>query len=517
MLSRPVSCTAAMLHTASLLAACIVAVVCLPAFGAQAPPAPASRVPPAKPPAAVAAEQAQAAAPSKTHIDTPAQLKADCDKREVEACSRLADRYSWAARYFNKEEWKDDGLAADAALEHKYRLRACELGSVRDCGDAGSNFVSGTGVTKDVARGIPLLARACDGDEGSACAALADVYKQGIGVKANGQLALELHEKTCRLGAGVQCWAMETAISDLYPTLGLPVNSPPRPLGAEVATCRRGDANACMRAALRYYNGKAPDVDGSRAAFHLAAACDGGIGDACWLLGVMLAQGVRLERDDAAAAANYLKGCNLRHGTSCTVLGDMLRRGVGVPKDAARADQLRQLGCSLESAACPEDLRKAAAAQPVTAATPAAPAPFTIVRAQLGNDTVASIQKDITARGGSPSAVYGPHNTINALSGDFRDGGPDIMAVNYDFDAASSAGRLVTVTIVRMRPVTNGAAPYASLVAERKAAIVRDVGPLQQKSPTEFTASARGVQATLYVNPDTGYLHERYQLTGPVP
>jgi hypothetical protein len=65
--------------------------------------------------------------------------------------------------------------------------------------------------------------------------------------------------------------------------------------------------------------------------------------------------------------------------------------------------------------------------------------------------------------------------------------------------------------------VNAGSAPYANLVAERKAAIARDVGALQQKSPTEFTASASGVHATLYLNSDSGFLYEVYKLAGPVP
>ncbi len=496
-------------HSAAalLLAACIGPLPCVPAAASEAP-------------AATAAEKAQAAEPDRTTAKTPAQLKAGCDRSVVKDCSRLADRYSWTARSFNKEEWKDDGLAADAALEHRYRLRACELGSVTDCGDAGRNFLSGEGVTKDVARAIQLLTRACDADDADACNALAGAYKDGTGVKADARIALELEERACRLGSGDECGALETAISDLYSTLGLPENSPARPLGAEVATCRRGDANACMRAALRYYNGQAddPDIDGSRAASLLAGACDGGIGDACWLLGNMLGQGVRMERKNVtAAAAIYLNGCNLQHGLSCSMLGDMYRRGIGVSRDVARADQLRESGCTFQSVVCPEGMRKTAEARRQPASAPAAPAPFTIVRARLGHDTVESIQRDIQARGGAPGKVNGPQNTINALTGDFRDGGPDIIAVNYDFNAAGSTGRLVALTIVRKRPVNDGGVSFASMVTERKAAVARDLGPLQQKSATEFTTTAGGVQATLHINDGTGYLYEVYKLAPSAP
>ena len=288
--------------------AAVAFVLCSPAFAGQRQTPPAPRVPPAKPPAAIAAEKAAAErekAAARPAAETPATLRAGCDKGVADACSDLADRYNQTSRYFHKEEWKDDGLGDDPVLEHRYRLRACELGSVEDCGDAGSNFLSGAGVAKDARRGITLLTRACEADHGSACFALSGAYKEGDGVKADARLALELKEKACRLGAAVECAAMEMAISGSYPAVGLPRNSPPRPLGAEVATCRRGDANACMRAALRYYNGQAdePDLDGSRTASLFAGACDGGVGEACWLLGTMLSDGVRMKRNDAAAAA----------------------------------------------------------------------------------------------------------------------------------------------------------------------------------------------------------------------
>jgi TPR repeat protein len=512
----------------SVRIASIALVLSSPAFAAppQAPPGP--RVPPAKPPAAVAAEQAAAerAAAARPPAETPATLKARCDKGVADGCSRLADRYSLASRYFNKDEWKDDGLAADAALEFRYRLRACELGSVGDCGSAGDNFVSGEGVAKDVHRGITLLTRACDADHGSACDSLSHVYEKGDDVRPDARLALELQEKACRLGS-VLCHLGDGALREFYATAGLPEKSPPRPLGAEVATCQRGDANACIRAALRYYSGEGGDFDGSRMAPLFAAACDRGLGDACLLLGNMLARGDWVKRNDAAAAAIYRNGCNLDQGTSCSVLGDMLRHGIGVPKDVGLADQLREKGCAHVSYACPEDRRKAAEARATAASSraaapaspaaplprPAAPAPFAIARARLGVDTVDSVERDIRARGGSPSSGGSGLGKFrfSALSGDYRDVGPDIMAVDYDFDAAGASGRLIAVTIARMRP----AALYASLVAERKGVISNDVGPLRETSPTEFTATAAGVRVTLHVNADTGYLYEVYRLVDP--
>ena len=87
--------------------------------------------------------------------------------------------------------------------------------------------------------------------------------------------------------------------------------------------------------------------------------------------------------------------------------------------------------CELESTCCEQ-------------AATTAPSAFRIVKVQLGVDTIASVERDITSRGGAPLSGGGGTGkfTLNTLSGDYRDGGPDIMAVNYDFDAAGPAGRL---------------------------------------------------------------------------
>ncbi len=58
-------------------------------------------------------------------------------------------------------------------------------------------------------------------------------------------------------------------------------------------------------------------------------------------------------------------------------------------------------------------------------------------------------------------------------------------------------------------------ADYASLVAERKTAIAKDVGPLQQTSATELAASTADLQPTLHVNADAGFLYEVYRLSAP--
>ncbi|NOT25133.1 MAG: hypothetical protein HOP16_03420 [Acidobacteria bacterium] len=181
-------------------------------------------------------------------------------------------------------------------------------------------------------------------------------------------------------------------------------------------------------------------------------------------------------------------------------------------------DRMRNDTCGFERVGA-----VAAAAAPVPspgpAAVPTAPTPgrsanpgCAVPTTQLGVATVASVQRDIEARGGgSPELQAGglASARMSDLSGSYSDVGPNIMAVNYDFDAESPAGKMVAVTIVRH---ADSAAQFAPMLAERKARITESVGPLQQNSETEFQASGASCRLRLITNPATAFLYEIYQL-----
>ena len=146
------------------------------------------------------------------------------------------------------------------------------------------------------------------------------------------------------------------------------------------------------------------------------------------------------------------------------------------------------------------------------AATGSASTGFTVLRMRLGVDTVASVERDIKARGGSTVIGGGGSAAkfrLSAMSGDYSDIGPGVMAVNYEFDAAGPAGRLIVVSISRN---ANFGVPYAKLAADRKAALAKVFGALKPKSAAESTGSAGGCELTLYENPAGGWLYETYRL-----
>jgi TPR repeat protein len=146
------------------------------------------------------------------------------------------------------------------------------------------------------------------------------------------------------------------------------------------------------------------------------------------------------------------------------------------------------------------------------AATGSASTGFAVLRVRLGVDTVASVERDIRARGGSP--ITGGSGGVakfrlSAMSGDYSEIGPGVMAVNYEFDAAGPAGRLIAVSVSRN---ANSGVPYAKLAADRKAALAKVFGVLKPKSAAESTGSAGGCELTLYENPAGGWLYETYRL-----
>lgn len=172
-------------------------------------------------------------------------------------------------------------------------------------------------------------------------------------------------------------------------------------------------------------------------------------------------------------------------------------------------------GCILVRVGAPAGDSSATATTGSSAAPAAlaAAVPFRSIKEQLGVDTVASVERDIKARGGSPGSIRAGSQgiaTLSTMSGDYNDIGPYVTAVNYDFDGTGSAARLVAVTVVHSFGVFGDA--YKKVAEERKAILAKDFGALQMKSATEYSSAAGGYELTLFEKPDTGFFYERYQL-----
>jgi hypothetical protein len=171
-------------------------------------------------------------------------------------------------------------------------------------------------------------------------------------------------------------------------------------------------------------------------------------------------------------------------------------------------------GCVLVRVGAPA--ANAAANTPTgPSATPAAVpavAPFKSVKEQLGVDTIASVERDIKARGGRliGDADSDGKARLSDLYSDYSDIGPYVAAVNYAFDGTGPAARLIRVHVAHGFHVFGD--EFKKLADERKAVLAKDVGVLTVKSATESSGAAGGYVLTLVEKPDSGYLHERYEL-----
>ncbi len=155
-----------------------------------------------------------------------ARLVVGCEGKESAPCTALA-RASDAA--------KDRPMAAE------YLGRACSAGSMEACAEAGDRFLQ-TG-TRDVARALGALERACAARRGSACARLARVYEDADGARPDAALAVQLREQACSAGDGRSCRRLASAVEGDSPGQDL---TRAKELWAK--GCAAGDGPSCVLA-----------------------------------------------------------------------------------------------------------------------------------------------------------------------------------------------------------------------------------------------------------------------------
>ncbi|HHH11670.1 MAG TPA: sel1 repeat family protein, partial [Sorangium sp.] len=84
--------------------------------------------------------------------------------------------------------------------------RACDLGHGSACGFLGMRYVRGSGVKKDVARGIGILERSCDAGKALDCWWLAQVYEKGEATPRNPRARASALSRGCRGGYANACY-----------------------------------------------------------------------------------------------------------------------------------------------------------------------------------------------------------------------------------------------------------------------------------------------------------------------
>ncbi|MES1188346.1 MAG: tetratricopeptide repeat protein [Myxococcales bacterium] len=180
---------------------------------------------------------------------------------------------------------------------------ACRLGEGSACNWLGVTYGDGRGVTKDVARALPLLERGCEQGFGMACANVAFYRKPATSEE------LRLFQRACELNSPLGCawWGVRLLDQD--------------------------------------------EPGNLRAAFEkLQIGCANYVGWACARIGAHFQAGVGLAQNDEKGADFQERACQLNFGSGCAELAGAYIDGKGRPKDAARGMELLQEACKLDPA-----------------------------------------------------------------------------------------------------------------------------------------------------------------------
>lgn len=215
-----------------------------------------------------------------------------CDLGDADLCWRLSWRYG--------DTTADAGVTKDLAREIGLVERACQLGGAADaCQQMASRHATGDGVPRDVSRAVALWEGLCDEEGGlwpEPCRQLADHLVTGTGIARDEARAARIFGATCihgwcaekelrRLcadaGSGattnVGCVALARTIT--MPVAGAPPMQPRLARTLLERACQRGEAEGCSHLAAWYGTGRAwPDgssvpEDGARAEALRKKAC----------------------------------------------------------------------------------------------------------------------------------------------------------------------------------------------------------------------------------------------------
>lgn len=427
-----------------------------------------------------------------------------CDRGVAAACTNLG------LLHLNGE-----GVAKDESRATALFDKSCAAGNAQACSLLGGQYLMGRGTAKDVTKSIAYYNKACDAGWANACSVLAAFYTEGKSVPRDDAKAAINHTKACDGGILESCAQLGYAYRN---GIGV-VQDYAKAASLYGKACSPKLPIACFNLGLMHQQGEGMPQDHAKALALFQDACAADYAYSCMYLGSRHLAGKGMPENRPKAAELFEKACAGNDAAGCYLLALMLADGDGVAADKARAATLFAKACEGgEKRACDRQAGKAAVSAAPAKAPAAAPATRTpagaackVARVQLGVDTVASVERDIKARGGEPSAGGSglAQYKVATLSGDYSDIGANVAAVNYDFDAAGPAGRLVAVTLVHHAypgPV------FENVLASRKAVATAITGPLQQKSAKELVASGPACQLRLLPDADTSYIYEVYQL-----
>ncbi|WP_426753770.1 carboxypeptidase regulatory-like domain-containing protein [Myxococcus sp. Y35] len=193
----------------------------------------------------------------------------------------------------------------------------CERGDATDCFLFGLSVIS-----KDEARGYPLLGRACQMKHFTACEHLFRVHSMGMGGHQEFAAARPMLEQACAGDEPMGCFLL----GEIYSQFGAAERDEPRARTFYEQACERGVARGCTGLgnsliADEDLSGDVSQADIARAKALFERACEGGDGEGCSGLGTLALGPMGMVRETAACEA-FKKGCDADSASACENYGD---------------------------------------------------------------------------------------------------------------------------------------------------------------------------------------------------
>ena len=235
-----------------------------------------------------------------------------CEAGSGQGCSWQANVL---ARDASQGEFVDAARLGDVRVLY---VKACDMGAMDACGQAGALLATGTGGPSDPKGGFTLLDRACAAEQWQACA--------NIGVMARDGLAHDADEASARRYFKLACdGEIATACNDLgimwmqMSDRGEGEQWRGPALRAFVKGCEIGEGGGCSNAARQLREGRGVPEDPRRAYELALKGCDLGSAGGCFLASAMLASGDGVGVEERAALLFAQKACDLGHVGACGV------------------------------------------------------------------------------------------------------------------------------------------------------------------------------------------------------
>lgn len=232
-----------------------------------------------------------------------ALFKKGCDGGDATGCHELFARYMCGV-----------GTPQDSQLALTAATRACDLGLVQACANAGMLLGNGGG---DQTKARALLTKGCTGGDMAACNNLGTMDM----MSSDGQgpvKAASLFQKLCDKGNVMSC-------ANLAQILAVGLGDVPmdqaRARSLAEGACAKDNFVACNVMGIVLFQATPPDPSGAAKAW--TRACDLGAPASCDNLGQLYQHGAGVEQDLTHATNLYRKACNAGVPHACTALGQL--------------------------------------------------------------------------------------------------------------------------------------------------------------------------------------------------